>query len=180
MRLCLFVCVLVGLVACRDATAPEPTPMGSLSAVVSGAVVDTFEATGAEPPPTRTPVTFASARVGVDPGGLGIMGFRARGELQDAVLLDLRGALQPGTYPASGSFQWGIRDRDYINGQVFRLVAGEVRITHRSNARVQGTFQATAVTALLPFGATPDTVHILGGTFDVPILPSPVSLPQGR
>lgn len=163
----------LALGACRDATEPAPAPVGSLSFQFSGAVSGTFEAVGAEPAARRQPVTFATAQRGAQPGALIIGGFRARGEAQDVIFLELRGVTGPGVYPTSGSFHHGIVDRDFTAGRIFRIVTGEVRITSLTPERVEGTFSATAASLEVLWLSPPDTVQITDGRFDVPVTSAP-------
>lgn len=163
--------IFPALGACRSPVAQEQTPAGTLSATLSGAIAESFHAEGPEPPPTSAPVTFASARTGVQPGALAVLGFRAREGLQDALLLDVRGVTGAGVYPADGSLQYGMNG-DFTVGKIFVLVSGEVQLTAISSDRLRGTFAGIAVTIHSPFiGPPPDTVRITAGTFDVPVLP---------
>ncbi len=171
MRIFTLLLWLVLLSACRDSTGPTPTPAGSLEATLSGSISETFLAAGAEPPPTREPVTFASARPGVRAGTLGVMGFRARRRAQDAIVLDLRDVAGPGLYSAGGVLNYGIVDRDFLSGRVFYIEA-QVQVTVLSSERVQGTFEGVAVMLPAPLSIRADSVRITDGRFDVPIVRS--------
>jgi hypothetical protein len=164
---------LLALAACRSTTAPEHNPSGEHTALFSGAVVDTFRAVGAEPPPTREPVTFASARPGAEAGIFGIMGLRARAGVQDILLLELHNVTGPGVYAARGSFQHGVQASILGSGRIFEITAGEIEITSVTGERLGGAFAGTAVERIVRFPppAHPDTIWIAEGRFDVPVLP---------
>jgi hypothetical protein len=170
MRRSLLVLVLA-TAACTEPTRPEAAPVGQLSATLAGASLsEQYEAQGRYLDPTDAPVTFAAARRAFRGDALSVGGWRARSGMQDALLLDLRGVDEPGVYPTTGGvFIYGSSDSE--PGRIFRIAAGEVHISAASGDRLQGTFRATAIEMVPPVvGPSPDTLHILGGTFDIPVV----------
>lgn len=161
------------LAACRLFASPEPVPSGELSAVLSGAIHDTYKAEGSEPPHIGHSATFASARSGEHPGMFGIMGLRARGATQDALLLELRGAMETGVYPARGFFRYGDPEMGLDSGRIFDLSEGQIEVISITSERIRGTFEGTAVEVSNIFSAPrpPDTLRISEGRFDVPLVP---------
>lgn len=91
-------------------------------------------------------------------------------DIQDVLLLDLRGFDGAGTY--------ALGEGTVVRGQTrtspgvwFRITSGEVTIESVAGELIEGRFTATAVEAVPPnFGAVPDTVRISEGRFSVPIV----------
>ncbi len=158
--------------ACEDPNLPPQAPVGEMSATLGGAISEQYEVKGSYPGPhTGQPVTFAAVRPGVEAGTFSIGGWRARDpQIQDVLLVDLRGVAEPGAYPIAGGFlTYG--QTATAPGRIFRITSGEVTIHIASGDHLEGTFHATAAEVVLPLGGpAPDTVHIADGAFDVPVV----------
>ena len=162
--------VLAG-VGCSDGTAPEAPVEGRLAATLEGAVTERYEVEGSYPGPANgEPVTFAAARRGSADGAYLIGGWRRRGTVQDAIVLEVRGAGEPGAFPlTSGVLVYGQSPSNLAVN--FEIVAGEVVLNGVGEEGLRGSFHGTAVEVVPPLmGRAPDTVHITNGTFDVPVL----------
>lgn len=163
--------LLLAAVGCGGPGEPE-TPSGSLSVTLAGGIADAFAAEGSFVSEAATAVTFAAGRFGLDTTALAIAGFRARGGVQDLVELDLYTYAGAGTYPATGSVVYGAMPRA-TPGRPFAIVSGEVRIDAVMADRARGTFSGIAVERLVAPGELGDTVRLLGGSFDVPLVRRP-------
>lgn len=167
----LLLAVLLLTAACHDPADPETTPVGELTATLSGAVSERYVSSGPYPGPTTDPATFAAAQSGNDDGTYIIGGFRARGSgLQDAITIGLRSVDGPGSYPTESLIvSFGQSER--TTGSYFTGTSGEVTLDVITVERLEGSFQGTALELLPPLsGRHPDTVHISEGRFSVPII----------
>jgi hypothetical protein len=151
---------LVG--ACADASGPSTD--GTLRVELTGFIADVFQASGPYPDSGFPTETFAAARPTAVPGTLAILAARVEGDAEDGIVLEVRDYEGPGTHAALGVVRYG--------NQFFEIVAGEIDISEGTSARVRGTFSGTAVSAVrFPgLGVPPDTVHLMNGVFDVPIV----------
>ena len=163
--------LVLGGAGCFDGTAPEEPVEGRLAATLEGAISERYEAEGSYPgPASGEPVTFAAARRGSVDGAYLIGGWRRRGTLQDAIVLEVRSAGEPGAFPlTSGVLVYG-QSRSNLAVH-FEIVAGEAVLDVVGEDGLRGSFHGTAVEMVPPLpGRAPDTVHITNGTFDVPVL----------
>ena len=160
--------------ACEGTTDPEPAANGYLGVRLSGAVSEHYEAEGRYPGPSTftAPATFAAARRGTQPGTLSVGGWRAKGNaVQEVVGLDLNSVTGPGVYSARGIVTLtGSSTATPTASRSFLISSGEVELISTSGERLQGKFSATAIEMVPPLGPSPDTVHLTGGLFDVPII----------
>lgn len=149
----------------------EGSTVGSFSATLAGALNEVFEAEGRYPESLANATTFAAGRI-VPNLGFYIVGNREHEGLQDYVQLELASTFvpRPGVYSAEGGVHITVSSDPSVPRKSFRIVSGELRISHASDFRVRGAFTAIAV------GLPPspfDTVFVSRGTFDVPIVYPP-------
>lgn len=151
----------VVLAACDRATGPDefaPT----VSASVTGAIVDEFEVTLPMPSDTTPRSGNAYVRPAFTPGLVQVFGFRPRGAANDLLAISIPNVRNPGEMQSDGSYL-----RHGSPARAFHLEVN-VRVTRLTSKRLTGVFTAVGVQHYPP-NAVPDTIRIANGRFDLPL-----------
>ena len=155
--------------ACKSDPPTAAAAPGSLRVTLEGpAGSQHYEVAGAFTSFRPGNSTYAAAMTGFatdEPYSL--VAFRARGAGQDALFLQLPALTEPGTYVVTGFLSLGAAEF----ATPYTLTNIAVTITAISRSRLAGEFQGLGV-PVLPFDMQPDTLHLSGGTFDVPVVRS--------
>ena len=166
--------VLIAHLSACDRTTGSESAAATFTTTISGAINEVFHV--GDPvvlPDTSTfPVTNTFALTGHGaPGYFSIFAARARGTEQDALTLSVAQLNGPGEYAAEGFFRYGSAP----NGAVYAL-EGQVRITRVTSSRLTGEFTAIGAPSSIPISASPDSIQLTDGSFDVALTSSAAAL----